>query len=348
MKAFVNTVLILFGSVFIFRALQPAWHPPITSPEAALQRLESKILPAIDVQTAAPITMDSTVTTVSAPTAADRLPAVEAFPLYGGDALPQNPGNAVLRIEIVSSVEKADGRHPENRWLVDVAERFNQRRERIGAGPPIEVVVRAIPSGLGAQMLAAGKMRPAGYSPAAQSWLELLRHQGLLDHAIGEGVEVGRQGALQLQEFRPERVVHEAPAQASHHGGAALAAVAVRADAIAAHQGHEQVARPLIGEREAEFDRRFLRFQLLQPGLDALAGPFGSLPFPLAAGPGMDGLNPAELLHQLLLGTGRRSAAARRGRGTSEALVRLAGALMLFAASVVGVAGAAADVCFGG
>jgi hypothetical protein len=36
------------------------------------------------------------------------------------------------------------------------------------------------------------------------------------------------------------------------------------------------------------------------------------------------------------------------GRGTSEALVRLAGALTLFAASVVGVAGAAADGCYGG
>ena len=148
-------------------AARPAWPTPITSPEAALQSLESKIPPAIEVQTASPLT------------AADRLPAVEAFPLCGGDALPQNPGSAVLRIEIVSSVEKADGRHPENRWLVDVAERFNQRRVQIGGGPPIEVVVRAIPSGLGAQMLAAGKMRPAGYSPAGQSWLELLRHQGL-------------------------------------------------------------------------------------------------------------------------------------------------------------------------
>jgi Ca-activated chloride channel family protein len=126
-----------------------------------------------------PITMDQTLTAAPALAAADRLPAVEAFPLYGGDALPQNPGTTVQRIEIVSSVEKADGRHPENRWLVDVAERFNQRRERIGGGPPIEVVVRAIPSGLGTQMLAAGKMRPAGYSPAGQSWLELLRHQGL-------------------------------------------------------------------------------------------------------------------------------------------------------------------------
>jgi Ca-activated chloride channel family protein len=123
--------------------------------------------------------MDPTLTAASPLTAADRLPAVESFPLYGGDALPQNPGTTVQRIEIVSSVQKADGRHPENCWLVDVAERFNQRRERIDGGPPTEVVVRAIPSGLGAQMLAAGKMRPAGYSPAGQSWLELLRHQGL-------------------------------------------------------------------------------------------------------------------------------------------------------------------------
>jgi Ca-activated chloride channel family protein len=186
MNAFSKTVLVLFGSVFIFRMLQPAWRTPITSPEAALQRLESEILPVIDVQTAAPITMDPTITTASALAAADRLPAVEAFPLYGGDVLAQNPGAAVLRIEIVSSVEKADGRHAENRWLVDVAERFNQRRERIGGGPPIEVVVRAIPSGLGAQMLAAGKMRPAGYSPAGQSWLELLRHQGLTPTLISD------------------------------------------------------------------------------------------------------------------------------------------------------------------
>jgi len=123
--------------------------------------------------------MDPTLTAASPLTAAERLPAVEAFPLYGGDALPHKPGKTVQRIEIVSSVEKADGRNPESSWLVDVAKRFNQRRERIDGGPPIEVVVRAIPSGLGAQMLAAGKLRPAGYSPAGQSWLELLRHQGL-------------------------------------------------------------------------------------------------------------------------------------------------------------------------
>jgi Ca-activated chloride channel family protein len=181
-------------------AASPAWPTPITSTEAALQRLDSKILPAIEVQTAAPITMDPTLTAASPLTAADRLPAVEAFPLYGGDALPHNSGSAVLRIEIVSSVEKADGRHPENCWLVDVAERFNQRRERIDGGPPIAVVVRAIPSGLGAQMLAAGKMRPAGYSPAGQSWLELLRHQGLPPTLISDKL-VANTTVIALRQF---------------------------------------------------------------------------------------------------------------------------------------------------
>jgi Ca-activated chloride channel family protein len=180
MNAFIKTSLIVLGSFFVFRMVQqPAFRAPITSPEAALQRLESDMLPAIEVKTSSGTMLDPAVTAPVGVNGADRLPAVDAFPLYGADALPQNPATGVLRIEIVSSVEKADGRHPENRWLVDVAERFNQRRERIGGGPPIEVVVRAIPSGLGAQMLVAGKMRPAGYSPAAQSWLELLRHQGL-------------------------------------------------------------------------------------------------------------------------------------------------------------------------
>ena len=179
MNPFIKSFLIVCGLGFTVQMLQPAFHSPITSPEAALQRLESTLLPSIEVMPASGITVDSAVNTPAAVPGADRLPAVEAFPLYGADALPQNPARGVLRIEIVSSVEKADGRHPEHRWLVDVAERFNQRRERIGGGPPIEVVVRAIPSGLGVQMLVAGKMRPAGYSPAAQSWLELLRHQGL-------------------------------------------------------------------------------------------------------------------------------------------------------------------------
>jgi hypothetical protein len=55
----------------------------------------------------------------------------------------------------------------------------------------------------------------------------------------------------------------------------------------------------------------------------------------------MEGLDPAELLHQLLFRTRRRFAAGRRARRTSEALVLLAAGLALGVGFVV--AGAAAD-----
>ena len=146
-----------------------------------------------------------------------------------------------------------------------------------------------------------------------------LHLQGLFDHPIGEGVEIGHQGALQVEEFGPEGVVHEAAIEPRHHGGAALAAVAVGADAVAAQQGHEQVARPLIRQREADFDRRLFGLQLLQARLDAFAGPFGRLPFPLAAGPGVERLDAAQFLHQLLLGAGAAEAGVRPGVGTATA-----------------------------
>ncbi len=131
--------------------------------------------------------------------------------------------------------------------------------------------------------------------------------EGLFDHPVGEGIEVGGQGALQLLEFRPEGFVHEGTAQAGHHGGAALAAVAVGMDAVAAQQGHKQVARPLVGQGEAELDRRLLSLQLPEAGLDAFAGPLRRLPFSFAAGPSVQGLDAAQLFNQLLLRAGRRS-----------------------------------------
>ena len=140
MNPFIKSFLIVCGLGFTVQMLQPAFHSPITSPEAALQRLESTLLPSIEVMPASGITVDSAVNTPAAVPGADRLPAVEAFPLYGADALPQNPARGVLRIEIVSSVEKADGRHPEHRWLVDVAERFNQRRERTKRRPALVII----------------------------------------------------------------------------------------------------------------------------------------------------------------------------------------------------------------
>jgi hypothetical protein len=84
------------------------------------------------------------------------------------------------------------------------------------------------------------RVQRGGWGPLFR--LAGLHLQGLLDHPVGEDVEVGGQGPLQLLEFPPEGVVHEAAAEARHHGGVPLAAVAVGGDAMAPHQRHEQMA----------------------------------------------------------------------------------------------------------
>ena len=153
----------------------------VTSPEDALWTLEHQILPGITLEPAQPPT-DWGNTSRAFPSSAESLPTVEAYPLFGAPAQAPNQTHT-LRVEIVSSLEKADGGKADRRWLVDAAERFNERRERLGH-QRIEVVVRPIPSGLAAQMLIAGKLKAAAYSPASGQWLDLLRHQGLATETI--------------------------------------------------------------------------------------------------------------------------------------------------------------------
>ena len=168
-----TVVVVIGGGVLVNTAL----NPPVTSFDSAMVRLERHLLPSISVESAMP---PSAITIAEAPLPlAERLPLAAAFPLYGAPADGVDQRGSTLRVEIVSSLEKADNQRASRRWLVDAAERFNQRRERGNDGRRIEVVVRPIPSGLAAQMLVAGNYRPAGYSPASQQWLELLRHDGI-------------------------------------------------------------------------------------------------------------------------------------------------------------------------
>jgi Ca-activated chloride channel family protein len=164
---------VIGGGVLVNAAL----NPPVTSFDSAMERLERRLLPSISVESA--MTHSPLASTEAPLPPAELLPQAAAFPLHGAPADANTPGGSTLRVEIVSSLEKADNRLASRRWLVDAAERFNQRRERGRDGRRIEVVVRPIPSGLAAQMLVAGRYRPAGYSPASQQWLELLRHDGI-------------------------------------------------------------------------------------------------------------------------------------------------------------------------
>ena len=169
----VTAVVVIGAGMLVNSALKP----PVNSFDSAMVRLERGLLPSISVESAMP---PSAISRAEAPLPlAERLPQATAFPVHGAPADGIEQSGSTLRVEIVSSLEKADNQRASSRWLVEGAERFNQRRERSQDGRRIEVVVRAIPSGLAAQMLVAGNYRPAGYSPASQQWLELLRHDGI-------------------------------------------------------------------------------------------------------------------------------------------------------------------------
>jgi Ca-activated chloride channel family protein len=154
----------------------PAPVPP--GPESALLVLETSLLPGMRIDSVDPVASGSLPLVPASLPLAERLPVPEAYPLQAVD--PRRPPAAgSLRLEIVSSAEKADGARPDRRWLVEVAERFNRRQERTADGRRIELAIRTIPSGLAAQMIAAGRLRPAGYSPASEQWLALLQRQGV-------------------------------------------------------------------------------------------------------------------------------------------------------------------------
>ncbi|AUT01804.1 hypothetical protein CLI64_16220 [Nostoc sp. CENA543] len=147
---------------------------PIDSFESADRYLQENLLPNIQVDSQ--LVSDSSSYSVVIPPLVDSTPNPDNFPLYG--AKPDKNPNTVY-IEIYSSAEKANGERTDERWLVDVAEKFNQQRQTLPTGEVIQVGIRNIPSGLAAQILTAKKGQPAGYTPATKMWLELLKSEGL-------------------------------------------------------------------------------------------------------------------------------------------------------------------------
>jgi Ca-activated chloride channel family protein len=174
-----------------------AANQPIDTFEDALNKLNTTLVPAISVANP-PEVMDTSTTqdptTLPLP---ERLPAIDTFPTYGAD--PSEIKNDTLLLEIVSSTEKADGQRADRRWLVDVANRFNQRQERTANGQRIQIMVRTIPSGMAAQLLMAGKLHPAGYTPASHQWLELLHRQGMTTTTINNHL-VGNASVIAIKQ----------------------------------------------------------------------------------------------------------------------------------------------------
>lgn len=170
-----------------------ACSAPIDSFESADRYLREQLLPKIQVDSQ--IVSDSSAENVVIPPLVDPAPDPATFPLYG--AKPSDDPN-IAYVEIYSSAEKANGERQDERWLVDVAERFNQQRQTIDSGKVIQVGIRNIPSGLGAQILAARKGKPAGYTPANALWIELLKAERLSVQTITSAL-VPNQAIFALQ-----------------------------------------------------------------------------------------------------------------------------------------------------
>ena len=187
-------LLLGLGSSFLLACDGPVLSTlqPSLSFEAAQVRLRDRLVPNIQVS-------DRSISDTDAyneiiPPQTEVLPNPNSYPLYGDPVLENN----TVYLEIYSSAEKANGARQDERWLVDVAEAFNRQKTTLPSGQVIQVGIRNIPSGLGAQMLAAGLGQPAGYTPAHALWVELLKADGLNVDPIAPAI-VANQAVFAMQ-----------------------------------------------------------------------------------------------------------------------------------------------------
>ncbi|PZV14224.1 MAG: hypothetical protein DCF21_13130 [Leptolyngbya sp.] len=147
--------------------------PQVDSVESARQALEQSVIPNISV--GEELIPDELAARYTTDQVDDPLPDISEFPLY---AAQPGGGNGVY-LEIYSSSEKANVNRQNERWLVEVAEAFNQRQATLPSGEVIQVGVRQVASGTAARILAAGAAQPAGYSPSNDLWVAMVQSQGV-------------------------------------------------------------------------------------------------------------------------------------------------------------------------
>ncbi len=63
-------------------------------------------------------------------------------------------------------------------------------------------------------------------------------------------VEISMEGRLQVEVFRPERLVHKGPRRPQYYGGVTLPLVAIRFEPVSSAECQEQTSLPLVGQRK--------------------------------------------------------------------------------------------------
>jgi len=146
----------------------------IDSFEDAAKVLESQIVPKISQETV--LIPDAVAASYATEGITEPLPNIDDFPLYA--AQPSSSSDN-LYIEVWSSSEKANNKKRNERWLVEVANAFNQQKQTTSSGKTIQVGIRNIPSGTAARLLASQTIEPVGYSPSNDLWVSMLKSQGV-------------------------------------------------------------------------------------------------------------------------------------------------------------------------
>ena len=147
--------------------------PTVDSFETAQAALNQTILP--NIQVVEDIIPDSIASRYATDSVAEPIPDASSFPLHAA----QPSGGNTVYIEIFSSSEKANINRQNERWLVEVADAFNQRQETLPSGEVIQVGIRQVPSGTAARMLAEGGAQPTGYTPSNDLWVSMIQSQGV-------------------------------------------------------------------------------------------------------------------------------------------------------------------------
>jgi Ca-activated chloride channel family protein len=153
--------------------------PSVESEAEAETVLLETVMPRLDWEEE--FVADAVASRYSTDTISEPLPAIEDFPLYA--AQPPNDEQTVY-LEIFSSSEKANVDKQNERWLVEVADAFNQQGVTTSGGQSIQVGIRQIPSGTAARLLAAGTVQPAGYSPSNDLWVQMINSEGVNTTAV--------------------------------------------------------------------------------------------------------------------------------------------------------------------
>lgn len=115
----------------------------------------------------------------------DLLPDISTYEIVTGS---QYKTSGKVQVEIFVSTEKSNPDNPEDRWMVDVANDFNNSNVRLSNGQMAEIQVRKIASGTGHEYIKARKYLPDAFSPSNGLWVRMIEESGIKTTLIAESL----------------------------------------------------------------------------------------------------------------------------------------------------------------